>query len=271
MSKALKLSFYLPYAVFRNPLTFTYTQTYPLPPPSTVVGLIQKMVRRFDIYDQWRRGKIRLSIKGDYKSTFTHFVRKIKGNLYFDHLILNVTSRDKKPERLISSQRTPIFEQELYSLDLVLHVKADDNALLEEIKNSFEKTKSIVSFGRAENVAFYKEEPKIIEVDEKPESSAQVTLSYNTYASPFHFRDEREQEKFLVLGFLEQNYEKNDRFYYSAFADVKRPASLKIDKFYKLLYIEKGQRIYIDKLGEEVEFIKIKNNYEPIFWLSYES
>jgi len=263
--QALELSLFLPFAVFRNPFTFIYTQTYPLPSPSTIVGILQKSLNRFDLYDKWKKHEIDVSVKGNYQSVFTHYVRKIKGELYFDNSILNKVSRDKEPEILINSDRKPVFEQEIYSLELLIHIKTDQQ-LLGELRKKLSKPQSIISVGRAENIAFYLREPKFVDIQENASDQELVTLKYSTYAKPSHLKD---SEKYLSLSFLEVSYAKDKDLYYSVFAGVDRPVPSQIERFYKLNFLEKGQEFFLKDL-QGVEFLKIDNELEPVFWINYE-
>ena len=270
MERALELSLFLPYAVFRNPFTFIYTQTYPLPPPSTIVGMLQKSLNSFDLYDRWKKHEIEVSIKGNYRSVFTHYVRKIKGELYFDNSILNKVSRDKEPETLINSDRKPVFEQEIYSLELLIHIKTD-HQLLEKFHEKLSKPQSIISVGRAENVAFYLKEPRIVDIKENVSAKDSYTLRYSTYAKPSQLLN-KDAKNYLPLSFIEVSYiyiAKGKDLYYSVFAGVERPKPLKIERFYKLLFLEKGRELFLENL-QKVEFFNIDGEPEPVFWINYE-
>ena len=45
--QTLKVDLFLPFAQYRNPFTFFYAQTFPLPPKSTIVGMLQNLTGEY--------------------------------------------------------------------------------------------------------------------------------------------------------------------------------------------------------------------------------
>ncbi|MEM5832075.1 MAG: CRISPR-associated protein Cas5, partial [Candidatus Aenigmatarchaeota archaeon] len=64
-NRVLYIEIFQPFAQYRNPFTFYYAQTYPLPPKSTIIGMLQNAVG--DWYgnkyrDSW--WKLKVSVHG---------------------------------------------------------------------------------------------------------------------------------------------------------------------------------------------------------------
>jgi CRISPR-associated protein Cas5t len=45
--KTLFVEIFQPFAQYRNPFTFYYAQSYPLPPKSTIIGMLQNATDRY--------------------------------------------------------------------------------------------------------------------------------------------------------------------------------------------------------------------------------
>ncbi|MFP3131594.1 MAG: hypothetical protein RXR51_08485, partial [Nitrososphaeria archaeon] len=85
-------------------------------------------------------------------------------------------------------------------------------------------------------------------------------------AKPSQLKDSK---NYLSLSFLEVSYAKDKDLYYSVFAGVDRPVPSQIERFYKLNFLEKGKKFFLKDL-QGVEFLKIDNELEPVFWINYE-
>ena len=51
--KTLYIEIFQPYAQYRNPFTFYYAQSYPLPPKATIVGMLQNAVGDWYGFNEW--------------------------------------------------------------------------------------------------------------------------------------------------------------------------------------------------------------------------
>lgn len=130
----LKVSLYQTQAVYRNPISSEVVETYPLPPPSTVIGLLSTITKKpLTIND------INIAISGSYDSLVRDYQWYKKQSI-------------TKPY--------PILVHVLYGVELTLHITTYDNdELLCQIKDAFERPTSYLYLGRAEDLI------KIISVD----------------------------------------------------------------------------------------------------------
>ncbi|WP_424355915.1 type I-B CRISPR-associated protein Cas5b [Methanobacterium sp. MBAC-LM] len=156
MEKVTLLEIFQPFAQYRNPFTFYYAQTYPLPPKSTVIGMLQNITGRY--YDE-NFHDIKVSIHGGFESFFWNYQSLIKGAKHGINLM-----KYKGEVKLwnqgfplygsgITSQRSPVFQQELFNGHLYIFLKGKEN-LIEEIEKSLLNPCKIPYIGRSEDIIF---------------------------------------------------------------------------------------------------------------------
>jgi len=165
--KTLYVEIFQPFAQYRNPFTFYYAQTYPLPPKSTIIGMLQNATNNY--YDE-RFWDLQISIHGGFETVFWNYQQLIKGEITIGKFGL-LNRHDRNPlgkiwhplySPNIKAQRTPVYQQELFNGHLFIFIRGKED-LIEEIKESLEKPKKVLSLGRSEDVFFLKAEPKILE------------------------------------------------------------------------------------------------------------
>jgi CRISPR-associated protein Cas5t len=184
VEKTLLIEIFQPFAQYRNPFTFYYAQTYPLPPKSTIIGMFQNATDKY--YDN-RFWNLKVSVHGGFESVFWNYQQLIKGEVTLAKYRGKVTLWNQNlPLYLegIKSQRTPVYQQELFNGHLFIFVKGNED-LIEIIKSSLENPKKVLYLGRSEDVIFLKNKPKILE-DEgvKPQVKSvkkSLWLKYPTY------------------------------------------------------------------------------------------
>ena len=187
----LYIELFQPYAQYRNPFTFYYAQSYPLPPKSTIIGMLQNATN--DWYgnklgvDNW--WNLKLSIHGGFESAFWNYQQLIKGDTELRKRgnIIEIWNKPKDKYLPlygpVKSQRTPVYQQELFNGHLFIFVRGDEK-LLEEIRDALEKPQKILYLGRSEDIVFIRKvelvsPKKIFEGDEKV--SGDIRLHYPTY------------------------------------------------------------------------------------------
>jgi len=154
--RVLAIEIFQPYAQYRNPFTFYYAQTFPLPPKTAVIGMLQNATDRY--YDQefWN---LKVSIHGGFESVFWNYQQLIKGTPKignWDRKITIIGSNDNKPlYGLLKSQRTPVYQQELFNGHLYIFLKGDDG-LLREIRDALSEPKKVLYLGRSEDIVYIK-------------------------------------------------------------------------------------------------------------------
>ena len=184
VEKTLLIEIFQPFAQYRNPFTFYYAQTYPLPPKSTIIGMLQNATDNY--YDE-RFWDLKVSVHGGFECIFWNYQQLIKGDVTLAKYRGKVTLWNQNLPLYsggIKSQRTPVYQQELFNGHLFIFVKGNED-LIEIIKSNLENPKKVLCLGRSEDVIFLKNKPKILE-DEgvKPQIKSvkrSLWLKYPTY------------------------------------------------------------------------------------------
>lgn len=179
--KILFIEIFQPFAQYRNPFTFYYAQTYLLPPKSTIIGMLQNAVGDWygdecGIENWWN---LKVSVHGGFENGFWNYQSLIKGEITIDKNMRLINQNLPLYGRGLTSQRTPVYQQELFNGHLYLFIRGEVN-LIEKIKEALEKPKKVLSLGRSEDVIFIRNAKeigtkKIIEVE------GDIKLKYPTY------------------------------------------------------------------------------------------
>jgi len=187
--KTLYIELFQPFAQYRNQFTFYYAQSYPLPPKSTVIGMLQNATGKYYNKDFWN---LKVSVHGGFESVFWNYQNLIKGNISISKVgLLNKHDRNPLGKNIwhplyhsnIKAQRTPVYQQELFNGHLYIFIRGDTE-LIELIKSSLEKPKKVLYLGRSEDVVFTKNVIDINAYDAERSVKTvkkNIWLSYPTY------------------------------------------------------------------------------------------
>lgn len=188
--KTLLIELFQPFAQFRNPFTFYYAQTYPLPPKSTIIGMLQNALN--DWYgNEWgieRWWNLKVSVHGGFENVFWNYQQLIKATetgisiVYFKRRP-TLWNQDAPlyPFRdfPITSQRSPVIQQELFNGWLYILLKGEEN-LLNEIKDALTTPTKVLSLGRSEDVVFVR---RVEFIDGTEKTAKEIAIRYPTYVS----------------------------------------------------------------------------------------
>lgn len=139
--KAIKLKIYQPTANYRMPLNFDYRESYPLPPYSTVIGMIHDLCG-FTSYHP-----MQLSIQGKYAST---------ANDLFTRYEFGKIGKDKKYFAVADGMRIGrgiAYTQLLVDVNLTIHIVPENKDDFDIIYNALKYPRFYPSLGRYEDLA----------------------------------------------------------------------------------------------------------------------
>jgi CRISPR-associated protein Cas5t len=182
-SKTLFIELFQPFAQFRNPFTFYYAQTFPLPPKSTIIGMLQNACddwygSKCDVEKWWG---LKVSVHGGFESTFWNYQSLIKGDVGISKEGKLINQGLPLYGEGITSQRTPVFQQELFNGHLYIFIKGEEN-LIAKIKEALEKPSKVLTLGRSEDVVFIKKLMLGEEMNtEKKNVKGNILLAFPTY------------------------------------------------------------------------------------------
>lgn len=156
--KALRIKAYQETACYKRPFANKVTETYPLPPYSTVKGMLHAVMNANELIP------FSLSIQGDFETLIvdyrkTYLVKKNTVNMpiIFDGLAVEVPG-------FTDMTSMPLYTHLLYNIELVFHIKAKDS-ILHELYSKFQLIDQHVSLGRHEDLLRI-DEIKMVELSE---------------------------------------------------------------------------------------------------------
>ena len=207
------IELFQPFAQYRNPFTFYYAQTYPLPPKSTIIGMLQNAVGDWYGYKRWYKNEkgedknlwwdnLKVSIHGGFESVFWNYQQLIKGDVTLEKLNNVITLWNQKLPLYnngIKSQRTPVYQQELFNGHLFIFLKGKKD-LIDEIENALKNPQKILYLGRSEDVIFIKNiyDESDFQYNKKPDVKSYLRLLCPTYIKQKLKRDNDSEEEFPI-------------------------------------------------------------------------
>jgi CRISPR-associated protein Cas5t len=159
--QAIRLELHQHNAVYRNPVSSEIVESYPLVPPSTLLGLISTLLRR-----ELKTGSFNLAIQGTYGA----LMRDYQWHKKYDEQTGGY-----------QSHRYPLLIHTLYDVKLVIHITARDSADLLSLYEQFKNPPYFLYLGRAEDIIKI-EKLRIVDV-EKRKLGDSMWLPYNAYIS----------------------------------------------------------------------------------------
>lgn len=143
--KALRLDLYQQTACYKKPLAFKVSETYPLPPHSTVKGMLHAVLEATELIP------MSISIQGQYDTMVTD---------YQTHYFFKTDKTEEFPltvaglgiERDFQDITTmPIYTHMLYDVKLIIHVTAAAD-VLHQLKQRIDESNVHLSLGRWEDL-----------------------------------------------------------------------------------------------------------------------
>lgn len=177
--KALRMKLYQQTACYKKPFAFKVSETYPLPPYSTVKGMLHALLKATSFIP------MKISIQGTFDTLTTdyqthYFFKKDKTSEFA------LTADGLGVERELNDITTmPIYMHMLYDVHLLIHVQAADE-VLEELERVLTTSTVHLSLGRWEDLVRV-DECEIVHL--KP-CEEEPILSYNAYVPTDYISEE---------------------------------------------------------------------------------
>lgn len=161
MKKAIRIIARQTLASYRKPSSFQIKETYPLPPYSTVIGMIHKACGFEEYVD------MDVSIQGSYFSKVNELYTRYEFRPeFYEKGRHSIEVTDSKGGKSTGLTAGPSNVELLYNVELIIHVMPKDKDLLEEIFEGMKKPKEYLSLGRHEDLLAI-EKVDIVEVENK--------------------------------------------------------------------------------------------------------
>lgn len=168
--KALRLKLFQQTACYKKPFAFKVSETYPLPPYSTVKGMLHSVLEANSLIP------MKISIQGCYETLAidyqTHYFFK-KDNTNEFSLMLDGLEIEREMSDITTM---PIYKHMLFNVELLIHVQAEEKVLL-ELESKLKAGKTHLSLGRWEDLVRI-DECEIVEIEDCEE---EPLLKYNAF------------------------------------------------------------------------------------------
>lgn len=183
---------------YKKPTSFQLKETYPLPPYSTVIGMIHAACE-FDEYKD-----MDISIQGNYHSKVNDLYTRYEfaGASYEDKRH-NVKLKGK--DKYYGAMRGVSTCELLVDVELVIHIKPKDENLIPIIYENLKYPKEYLSLGRREDIVRI-EQVEIVDVEEI-ELEEEISLKYDAYI-PVNYFNSNEFKSNATVYNLNKKYEK---------------------------------------------------------------
>ena len=170
--KAIRLKIFQNLVNYKLPTSFQLKETYPLPPYSTVIGMVHNACE-FTEYVP-----MKVSVQGKYHSKVNDLMTRyeFKPGMNFDK------SRHQLNVDGFGIGRGVSTVELLSEVELLIHIVPENQELVEEICEKLTYPHEYLSLGRREDLIVFGELPKIVEVEEAElEEDLSIKNSYSAY------------------------------------------------------------------------------------------
>lgn len=170
MTKVLRLQLYQQTACYKKPFAFKVSETYPLPPYSTVKGMLHALLKANSFIP------MKISIQGKYDTLVTdyqtHYFYK-KDKMTELAITMDGLGIQQKQENITTM---PMYTHMLHDVNLIIHIQADKE-VLEQLYQKIQSLSSHLSLGRWEDLVQI-EQCQLVEIKECKD---EPVLAYNAY------------------------------------------------------------------------------------------
>ena len=164
--KAIRLKIFQNLVNYKLPTSFQLKETYPLPPYSTVIGMVHNACE----YTEYVPMKV--SVQGKYHSMVNeifHVYSFAPERLDKDRLKNYVAIVEHLNEKQTGIYKSPLHQNLLTDVELLIYIVPEEQELIEEICKKLTYPHEYLSLGRREDLVVFKELPEIIEIEEVEE------------------------------------------------------------------------------------------------------
>ena len=181
MLKAVRIMLSQQMPNYRKPASFLIKETYPLPPYSSIIGMIHAACGFTEYHS------MDISIQGTYASEVSDLATMYSFGIKYDanRHQLKVPNPNGGFDGI---NRGPKYAQLLTDVELVIHILPDDENKLEIIKNGILYPKNYLSLGRYEDIVSV-DSVDVVEINKFDAQEETITLSYDAYVPAEQFSE----------------------------------------------------------------------------------
>ncbi|MCX8082436.1 MAG: type I-B CRISPR-associated protein Cas5b [bacterium] len=202
--KFLRLKIYQPHVHYRIPFTLSRRHTYPIPPYSTVIGLICNVLGIKDQNDEKfvKLKELGLAIYGKFESMTKEYIwlRNLSANSHRNRFItIQNRTMDQIPEH--PGRQIPTRIDVLENVNLIIYIYHSDEKFIIELKEVFNNPQNRIyplHLGRAEDWIVFEDSPeeaiRIVDIDKNNKKPFYGKLYYYTWIPDPRPRNKKSKE-----------------------------------------------------------------------------
>jgi CRISPR-associated protein Cas5t len=226
--KGIRLKIYQDMVNYKKPASFQLKETYPLPPYSTVVGMVHNMCG----YQEYH--PMQISVQGKYFSKVNDLYTRyeFKNGMTYD------SARHQIKVNEFGVSRGVATAELLVDVELMLHIVPEDQNLVEQIYSCLKQPPEYPSLGRREDLVTF-DEVKIVEIKEESiERSEHLENGYGAYIPISYLRNESISSDSFIEGieYSGTQYRLNKNYELTNYGTNKSPKIFRKWKTVEVLY-----------------------------------
>lgn len=225
--KAIRLHITQQLPNYKIPGSFQLKESYPLPPYSTIVGMVHNACE-FKEYIP-----MKISIQGKFHSKVNDLA----------------TRYEFKPEMKFEKQRHQIklegfgigrgisTTELLSDVELLIHIVLEDESLTEMVLEKLTYPHEYLNLGRREDLIVYKELPKIVEIEKRElEKDIKIKNGYSAYIPYDEVNKTLDIETVANVRYSGTVYKLNKDYIVQDFGTKRKPKKFRIWNRIKVVY-----------------------------------
>ncbi|MBU3203356.1 type I-B CRISPR-associated protein Cas5b [Clostridium algidicarnis] len=198
--KAIRIELYQNLVNYKKPTSFQLKETYPLPPYSTVSGMIHYACA----FEEYKDMKI--SIQGNYNSKVNDLYTRYEfAGAEYEEIRHNIKLKGKEIDRKTGDEMEKYYGatkgvstvELLVDAELLIHIKPEDEKLIPIIYEAFKTPKEYISLGRREDIVRIKD-VKVVDIEKKFLDDTNLKLNYDAYIPIDMFNDDEFRSKATI-------------------------------------------------------------------------
>lgn len=192
--KAVRIRLNQDLANYKTPISFQIKESYPLPPYSTIIGMVHNMCKYTQYID------MDVSVQGKYISKVNDLYTRyeFKNGMKYD------SSRHQLNVDGFGIGRGVATAELLSQVELLIHIKPKDESKVQEIYEAFEKPWEYPSLGRREDIAIITELKITDIVNEEIEENIYMDEDYFAYI-PINYINNQDSSKSRKYNYLKDS------------------------------------------------------------------
>lgn len=211
--KAIRVKLQQELVNYKKPTSFQLKETYPLPPYSTVIGMVHTLCG----FNEYKDMKI--SIAGKFNSKVNDLYTRYE----FSNGMTYESARHQLKAGDYGIGRGVATVELLVDVELLLHIIPTDQSLIEKIEKAFKFPCEYPSLGRREDIAVIKDIKIVNVAEDKLKDTARIDEEYSAYIPIEEYAKIKFKNRIEGVSISGTRYRLNKNYELSNLGTAKKP------------------------------------------------